>query len=42
MFLWEWFGVLSTRLVEFEVVAPEKMMVDGVEKERITKYKPEV
>lgn len=39
MFLWERFGVLSPRPVEFEAVKSKKVVVDVEEKEKTTQYK---
>lgn len=32
--------VLSSRPVKFEIIKPEKVVVDGKDKEKTTKYKP--
>lgn len=40
MFLWERFGALSQVLVEFKPMQPQKVIVDGVEREKTSHYKP--
>lgn len=40
MFMWERFGALSPVLVEFKVVKPEKVVIDGVEKEKTSHHEP--
>lgn len=40
MFLWERLRVLSPRSTEFEAVEPKIVVVEGVEKEKTTKYRP--
>lgn len=41
MFLRERFGALSPKLVEFKAAKPEKLIIDGVEKEKTCHYKPQ-
>lgn len=40
MFLWKRSGALFPKLIKFEVVRPEKVIVDRVEKEKTSYYKP--